>query len=92
MKKLKKINNWRIKPEVIKEKSPNKLFFESLNENIDNFSNINQAIGMVVEIGERPLSSLLNAYATFGVWLAKNDLIELNFKDSEEIINLPGYI
>ena len=96
MVKFKQIKNWRIKKELIDKegKVPGGLMLSSLNGDLLIFSNINQSIGAIMEAtSERHMETLFQAYTSYGIWLATNNLININFKPKNREQNkvAPGY-
>ncbi len=79
-----KINNWKIKEKILENSSLPDVLLKSLNGNLVNFSNFNQTVGAVCEVcSSRHIETFFQVYTNFGVFIAKNDMIDLNFKVKE---------
>lgn len=75
------IKNWKIKDKFLKDGVPN-LLLTAMHGDLTIFSNFNQSIGAISEsCSSNHIESLFQVYTTFGIYLAKNNMVELNFKE-----------
>jgi len=80
MQKIKNIKTWKIKEEFLNDEF-NPLILKSLNGNLIAYANLNQTIGAICEnCSEKHIESLFQVYTTLGIFLAKNNMIDINFK------------
>lgn len=96
MAKIKQIKNWKVKDKFIKDfGGANMILLTSLNGDLNSFSNVNQAVGAIINADcDTYLQTLFAAYTSYGIWLAKNNGIDINFKYKEGELGeqkFPGY-
>ncbi len=82
MGKVKQIKNWRIKEDFLKAQGgvPG-LMLGVCNGDLEVFGNVNQAVGAIMQAGlSNQLQTIFEMYSSYGIWLSKNDAVEINFK------------
>lgn len=96
MAKIKEIKNWRLKEKFLKENGgENVLLLGCLNGDLNSFASVNQAVGAIINADcGTYLQILFATYTSYGIWLAENNGIEINFKPKPGELGepkVPGY-
>lgn len=78
------IKTWKIKEKFLKNGVPD-LLLKAMNNDLGNFANFNQSIGAICEaVNPKHIEALFQVYTTFGIYLAQNKMVSINFKQKED--------